>query len=142
MNKRESPHPTTALPPGHTIRHQAGRTVITLQATPTGTYTVTTEQGGTLRLDEWCRTYPTEPEARTAARHTALVFHHFDTGAAVEQRRTELADRIRDELHRRPGWRDEQALTAAQRELDTLATLADLALRAAITADLTTRHAA
>lgn len=117
-----------ALTAGQTITHEAGNATITLQHTDTGTWTVTTHQGPT-RINDWCRTYTTEGEARDAARHTARTFHTHGTDTAIEARRTALADTLAGQVRRMPrNMHDRRALAAAEAELETLATLADLAL--------------
>lgn len=131
---------TKQLTEGQAITYTTGRITITLQcARVDAAYTVTTYQG-TLRLADWCASYPTEAEARTAARHTAHAFRAHRTPQAIEARRTELAETVREQTARRSRRMDDRAaLIAAEAEYDTLLTLADLAalarLRTSLTAD-------
>jgi hypothetical protein len=124
--------PTGTIAVGQTIAHRAGYALITL--TRTGlTYVVDTYAGPT-RLDEWCRAYATEPEARQAARHAAVAFAAHGTDTAIEARRVALTFEVRDLLNARR--LDRVRLAAVEAELDSLATLADLAVRQRLTADL------
>jgi hypothetical protein len=117
------------LSPGQAVSYRAGFAVITLQATDTGTYTVTTYQGA-YRVEPWCRTYPTERQARAAARHTALAFRAHGSDVAIDRRRQELTDLIAEQQRRsaRAYPTDRAAVDAAHAEADTLLTLTDLEL--------------
>lgn len=126
------PTGTAALAIGQTISHRAGNAVITLTRT-VQTWTVDTYQGPT-RLDAWCYAYPSEAEARAAARHTALAFTAHGTDVAIAARRTDLTFEVRDLLHRRRPVR--ARLAAVEAEIDGLATLADLAQLQQLARDL------
>lgn len=131
------------LTAGETITYRTGSVVITLQATDTGTYTVETRQGPT-RVAEWCYTYATETEARTAARHAAIAFRAHRTAEAIEARRAQISEALED-MRRRiarnyPINADERA--ALLTEDDALMSLGELALAARFCADMIRRHAA
>lgn len=88
-------------------------------------YAVTT-MAGPHRLDDWSKSYPTETEARSAARHVALAFREWGCEAAISARRNALRFRVRDILNSRrrsPKLLDE--LELAEAELDALMTLGD-----------------
>lgn len=99
--------------------------VVSMQRIHAGTFHVMT-MAGPHRLDHWTRSYATEIEARSAARHVALAFQQWGCEAAVNARRNALEFKMRDLLNsRRPSRNVEQTIAEVSAELDTLATLAD-----------------
>jgi hypothetical protein len=129
------PKARTPLAIGEWISHRVGHALITLTRTHM-TYVVDTYAGPT-RLDDWCRAYSTEAEAREAARHTARAFHTHGTDAAISRRVSDLTAIVDEQIRRdRHRMADRKALAAAEAELDALATLADLAMRRQLLADL------
>ena len=109
--------------------------VVTLQHVRAGVYAVTT-MAGPRRLDDWSKSYATEIEARSAARHVALTFREWGCEAAISARRNALTFRVRDILNSRrrsPKLLDE--LELAEAELDGLMTLGDRAAYLSAVAD-------
>ena len=108
-----------------TITYPVGRVEITLQYVRDGAYTVTTIQGGTLRIEDNCGSYATEAEARAVARLYAETYkaEHIaeltrDLHTAQRRRDYKRADEINDLL--------DQLDSPAQVEADRQA-LADIA---------------
>lgn len=113
------------LADGESITHEIGRYTITVQAVrPGAAYTVTTYQGGTLRIEEHCKSWPTETDARAYAR---MLVHHYRNVVRDEQDQpapvvempkprpaalvaylavTERGNRVHKEISIRPGHPD------------------------------------
>lgn len=109
--------------------------VITLQRVRANTYAVTT-MAGPKRLDDWSKSYATELEARSAARHASLAFREWSCEAAINARRHALQFKVRDILnHRRPNPRTLDELAEVEAELDGLMTLGDRAAYLSAVAD-------
>lgn len=133
----------TALTAGQPITYRAGHATVTLHVTDPGTFVVTVEQGPQ-RVEEWCYTYATETEARTAARHAAKAFKAHRTAEAIEARQAEISEALED-MRRRiavhyPINADERADLLA--EDDSLMSLGELALAARFRAEMIRRYAA
>lgn len=64
---------------GDQITVTIGRITITLQWVREGAYTVTTYQGGTLRIEEHCKSWPTEDHARG---HAYMVAEFYNNNPA------------------------------------------------------------
>lgn len=109
---------------GQTISHPAGRVTITLQYVRPGAYTVTTYQGGTLRIEDNCGSYTTEAEARAVARLYAETY------------RAEYVAELTRELHAAQRRRDGNRIELLNEALDRLDTpaqaMADKAMLAGI----------
>ncbi len=122
---------TATLADGQTIATQAGNAVVRLQAIRAGVYRVETTQGGFV-VDEWTMSYPTEAEARDAARTTTIAFRAYGTAQRIADRHDELCFQ-RHQLDARilrartvpQAWTDTMAALDAE-----LATLDSLTLRA------------
>lgn len=113
MNGTKQPMTT-----GQTIPYSVGRIEITLRYVRPGAYTVTTYQGGTLRIEDNCGSYTTESEARAVARlyaeqykaeYTADLLHDLHA-AQRHPNGAERAARIEAEL--------DSLETPAQRDAD------------------------
>lgn len=124
-----------------TIRHQAGSYTITLSplvVAGTTVFRVETTTGSGAVVDAWTRSYPSEAEARYAARHAARVFEVHTDPEAVERRKAELAAVIAEQESRKARRMHSPAvLDAAEAEYDTLATLTELGAMPALIADVT-----
>lgn len=109
---------------GQVISYTTGRITISLQRTE-HTYTVTTMQGGTLRIDDNSGSYSTEDEARKVARLYAETY------------RAEYIAELLHELHaaqRHPHGAERAARIEA--ELDRLETPAETEANRALLADI------
>lgn len=127
---------TTRLSPGQTITRRAGFATITLQATDTGTYTVTVAQGPH-RPDGWSYAYTDLTVARSEATRAQTLFRRYGTADAIDTRRTQLTLTVRDQQARQARrMHDAALLDEAQAELDTLMTFGDQALLTQLRADL------
>lgn len=99
--------------------------IITLQRVNLRAYNVTT-MCGPRRLDDWSRSYATEIEARSAARHVALAFREWGCEAAINAARHGIEQKRYRALNSRASWA-QRVLEEAGAALDAIATLADRA---------------
>lgn len=102
--------------------------VITLQRVRPSVYAVTT-MAGPRQLGDWTRSYATEIEARSAARHVAILFREWGNEPAINAARNGL-------MVRRMGAMGNRSISAARRNailaetetaLDAMMTLHDRA---------------
>lgn len=99
--------------------------VITLQRVRENTYAVTT-MAGPRRLDDWSMSYPTEVEARSAARHVALLFRQWGCEAAINAARKGVEQKHYRALDSRASWAP-RVLEETGAALDSMMTLGDRA---------------
>ncbi len=97
--------------------------IIILTHVRPGVYNVTT-MGGPRRLDDWSRSYATEIEARSAARHVALAFKEWGCEAAINAARHGIEAKRYRALNSRASWA-QRVLVETGAALDAIATLAD-----------------
>jgi hypothetical protein len=117
------------LADGQAISYQAGNAMITLQCVrPGAAYTVSTVIGAH-RNDDWSRSYTSEIEARSAARHVALAFREWGRDVMIEVRRARLNAALPTVLRGRTVTISGVRMNLAEVEaaLDAIATLADRA---------------
>lgn len=133
---------TQPLAPGdrRTWTNEAGRVTVVMQRTDAGqTWTITTTQGGTYRLDEWCDTYGTPSEAQAAYDYVKAVFGANDTEQALDAHRAHLIAEL-DTQRRRLARRLPEAKTLLEQHLaeqDALESLATRRLSPKFVADVT-----
>lgn len=99
--------------------------VITLQRVRADVYAVTT-MAGPRRLDDWSMSYPTEIEARSAARHVAILFKEWGCEAAINAARHGIEQKRYRALNSRAAWA-QRVLEETGAQLDAMMTLADRA---------------
>lgn len=93
---------------------------------------------GAHRPEGWTHTYLDELTARFEATRAAQLFKRYRTADAIEARRLDLVQAVRDEEHRQArGMHNPTVLAATRTELDSLMTLADMAALYRLRADLT-----
>src|SRR5690348_16157594 len=113
-----------ALEVGETIAYSPRSGImITLQRVRAGVFHVLT-MAGPRRLDDWSRSYGTEIEARSAARHVALLLRDWGCEAAIYAARKGVEARRYDALlHDRASWA-KRVLPETEAQLDAMMTLA------------------
>lgn len=117
------------LADGDLISYKAGNATIILQCVRIGAaYAVHTNIGWE-RSDDWSRSYASEAEARSAARHVALAFREWGRDVMIEVRRARLNAALPTVLRGRTVTISGVRMNLAEVEaaLDAIATLADRA---------------
>lgn len=138
-----------ALAPGEQITYPVPGTsaAVTVHRTDNGqtgehVFLVYVAQGG-YRPDGWTYTYADETTARFEATRGAQLIRRHGSADRVEGRRAKLVATVANQQRRRPrGMHDQAVLAAAQAELDSLLTFADMAALVRLRADLDTLPAA
>lgn len=110
---------------------------VTLTTTDTDLPRVETRASGFI-CDDWTRTFATEAEARTAARHAAEAFQGYTSTAELDRDAETLRQQVAALIRiRRPLTTTERrALAAAEARLERIADLNELATLTNLTASL------